>query len=341
MIRAAGQGPGQVREASSEESFKTTSSTLRALRSLVSHTIGEANWCIRNYLHQRTPSFSATTSITEDIKDLPSWEVVKKIQMFISKTSEESPIDEVSVESKYLVYKLIEKLLKYLGFNLTPAELFEQKLEQGLALGCCYGTSMTVLKALVRRDNLDDAVQDIKQLSKEDVVLFQILEELRAEIVMIQHYRDGYLRNLQNIPDDKYSEMLADEVSNKVLLFAKYKEGNQLLQEIDRCITDLAGFSLEKKDEFSNGTPEGKEAMRNFLVENQGSLFEIGIFANDSNEVGHSVVLDLKNNGFWDAESGYYQYPNLEACLDAFFERIDSVYAEYHNSTWKFNAVIV
>jgi hypothetical protein len=342
VIRAAGQDPGQVREASSQGSV---SFLPRSLRSLVSQIFGHTQWSVRYSQYQKAPSLGTYADISEGIKDSSSWSTVQKVEKFILKTSGKIVLDDVSdtqdvsEDSKSFVYELIEKVLKYLGFNLTAEELFEKKLEQGLRRGCCFGSSMSVLKALEGSEEVEQAVNIVKKLPKEEIVLFQLLQDLRAELLIIQQYRNGYLQDQTGIPDDEYSKMLASEVEDRDLLKARYDEGNQLSAEIDQAIEDLAELSFEKTVEFSAQRDNMREDIKSYLEANSDKRFLVSIFSDDSEVVGHAVVLDLENNGFFDNEAGYYQYPDSETCLRAFFERIDSVYPEYQNGTWEFTPV--
>ncbi len=52
----------------------------------------------------------------------------------------------------------------------------------------------------------------------------------------------------------------------------------------------------------------------------------INLIPRDGDRYGHSLVLDLVSNRFYDQNSGFYEYASRTELLEAFFNRIETVY---------------
>lgn len=289
--------------------------------------IGHMVWSVKNHSHCKESEYDHSVSLLKTGLPDPACEIVERVEAFQLKNQgvEAPQLDitraiESCSSSRSFIMDLIRKICLYLGICLTPEEVVLRKLQSGLDNGFCYGIDLAIAYEIGSNPNASSS-EIIKAIDPNKVVLFQVLKDLNSQVNQEMVYINGLLHH-------KNDSDLADCPSHlkncsKEELQARFQEGISLLKKIKEMFKIGSPFTSTQETICSTATDA-----RNFLsTSTEDGPFLVNLIPNDGG-AGHSLMLDLKNNRFFDQNGGFYQYDSKEALLDAFFNRIESVYSD-------------
>jgi hypothetical protein len=225
--------------------------------------------------------------------------------------------------SQSFIMRLIYKIRLFLNIGITPEDLFLQKLQSNLEQGVCFGVSLAILNQI--RINPTPSSSDIMMSICSEgtqVILFQILQDLKAQLNSDMHYLHLLLhsKRQEDLTDCPAKFLNSDKTERQLL----YETGLHLLEEIDGIL-----FPYKTATNAFNTCHQAWQALE--TAELQGNKFMINLIPITGD--GHTLVLDLEKNRFYDQNSGFHEYGSKNELLTAFFNRIHNVYPDLEAGT--------
>lgn len=227
---------------------------------------------------------------------------------------------------------IVNRVLNFLGIKLTADQAVQREMEKEAEGGQCYGSSLSIAGQLLKSD-VTDCRQLRRDFNKVEAAHIQVIKGLMLELKdRVENYEIVQSRT-------DWSEATLKDGGCPKAIIQQWKDGEiatklekaqNHLEELEGLLEELTGLSISQSG-FHKAKDDENRTYNEFVetIGEQTGPCLLNCFApkHVSSPPGHTMMLDLSKNLFYDSNFGFYRYESQEACLAALFEHIETTYA--------------
>lgn len=278
--------------------------------------------------------------ITPEVLADRKWQCIDRSVAFIHEgVGAEARLYRAASETDRIVGRILW------GHHLSDDPAYSLQME--LYSGHCYGASLNVLKTIRANPHLSS--EEIRRsIDPTHVALIQVLDNVRVMVHRQQQLRSqmqilAFKANDQtNVPECAKEAGIPDfliEEWRSGILKQRYQEGRTHERKLRASLYELGNMRNITRCRllsFVENSDEAYENARWFLADPANTEpYVVNCFPKEPEKSGHSMVVDLQQNRFFDENCGFCNYETREEMVDAFLSHIKAFYPSFMHGEWE------